>query len=55
VVEAALADGPQESFGEAFALGEATGVRIVSMPMEVNTFSKLAVNLVSRGDVRASL
>ena len=36
----------------AFARGEQIGVRMVSTPMEVNTSSKVAVNLVSRSRMR---
>ena len=37
---------------KAFALGERTGVRMASMPIEANTASKLVVNLVSRSRMR---
>src|ERR1035437_7126699 len=36
----------------AFARGERIGVRMVSTPIETNTSSKLAVNLVSRSRMR---
>src|SRR5674476_1411704 len=36
----------------AFARGERIGVRMVSTPIEADTSSKLAVNLVSRSQMR---
>jgi hypothetical protein len=43
VVEAVLADGPHESFGEGHRSRRSDRCGMVSMPMEVNAFSKLAV------------
>lgn len=36
VIEALLSDGTHPTFGTAFALGERTGVRILSAPIEAN-------------------
>lgn len=47
VIQALLSDGTHPTFAYAFALGEPTRVRILSAPIEANTSSKLAMNLVS--------
>ena len=39
----------------AFARGERIGVRMVSTPIEANTSSELAVNLVSRSRMRTGI
>jgi len=43
-----VADGLRERSAYALARGERSGVRMVSMPIEANIASKLAVNLVPR-------
>ena len=52
MVEAVLPGGADEALREAFALGERTGVRMISTPIDANTASKLAVNFVSRSRTR---
>jgi hypothetical protein len=53
VVEAISRTVRTNGSAKAFARGDATGVRIASMPTEASTASKLAVNCVSVADCRA--
>ena len=51
-VQAFTPDGADEAFGEGLARGARIGVRMIRMPSERKTSSKLDVNLVSRSRIR---
>src|SRR5665213_1953991 len=51
-VQAFTPDGTNEALGEGVCSGARIGVRMVRMPSERNTSSKLVVNLVSRSRIR---
>ena len=51
-VEALASDGADEAFGEGVEPGARTGVRMVLMPSDPKTSSKLEVNLASRSRIQ---